>query len=365
MWPHVPFRVQKQFIYKLLIIAHLRNRVLYIFSITPRALYFDVWLEASICLLMRGAARHVVTPQDFPKGGLGPIESIPTATRIAAAPAPSPPAVMSAESAFQKEMQAARKKMEALAAIEGELKADEQKLQAALSSLQQKLEDHVRALSVANTKHARLVKELAACEEEIKQNETGKREVTAKIHEATQKAIAVREEKLRKITGAPAPAPAARAPPGGSADMICGDLLGMASSAPAAAAARAAPPPDLFGADLMGATPPPPPPPRPVAGSSPMADLMGLGAALPVAPSHAMGGTGIMGGMIGGMTGGMGVMGLGGMGMSGMGSMMGGGGMMGNGRGITVGSSMGSGGTPAPKGGAKGSDDSFEGFDGF
>jgi len=62
--------------------------------------------------------------------------------------------------------------------------------------------------------------------------------------------------------------------------------------------------------------------------------------------------------MMGGGGGGM-------MGGGGGGMMGGGGGMMGNGRGITVGSSMGSGGTPAPKGGAKGSDDSFEGFDGF
>ena len=57
-----------------------------------------------------------MAPQDFPKGRLGPERVLCTA--------PSPPAVMSAESAFQKEMQAARKKMEALAAIEGELKAD-------------------------------------------------------------------------------------------------------------------------------------------------------------------------------------------------------------------------------------------------
>ncbi len=48
MWPHVLDNVEKQYIYKFLIIAHLLNRVLYIFSITPRALYFDVWLVASI-----------------------------------------------------------------------------------------------------------------------------------------------------------------------------------------------------------------------------------------------------------------------------------------------------------------------------
>ena len=48
MWPHVLIVVEKQLIYRFLIIAHLLNRVLYIFSITPRALYFDVWLGAAI-----------------------------------------------------------------------------------------------------------------------------------------------------------------------------------------------------------------------------------------------------------------------------------------------------------------------------
>lgn len=268
---------------------------------------------------------------------------------------------MSAEADFRKQMAEQAKRMEALQAIERELKVDEHKFQATLAGLRSKLEVHTRALSSANSTKARLVKELAACEKEIKQNETGKAEVTAQIHSVTEKAAAQRDEKLRKISGAPAPPPKAAAaapaapPPPAGADLLGGDLFG----GPVAAAAAAPPPPDFFGGDLMGAAPPPP-----AAAAGGAMDLLAeLGGALPAAPPAAMGGMGMqqqspqpmMGGMPGQMGGGMcGGMGAGGMGMGG--GMVGGAMCMGGvgGGGMPMGGAM-----PQP------SNDDFAGFDGF
>ena len=254
------------------------------------------------------------------------------------------------DTAFKAQLDSAAKQMASLQRIQDELKNDDSKFQQEIAGYREHLERASKNLSTLLSTKTRLEKELQQCVIAVQENERIKTKAAAAIHKATARASVERSEKLRKVTGAPAPAapPAATAPPNAAAtpptDLLEGGGMPMATPAPAAAPACM----DLLGGDLMcgdlmGAALPAQWEGIPGGGGA-RSELSGLfdmePAPVPAAGGDggAMGGGGMCGGDMGGArmggssTGGGGGASGGGMGGGGMGGGgMGGGGMGGGG----------------------------------
>ena len=159
------------------------------------------------------------------------------------------------DTAFKAQLDSAAKQMASLQRIQDELKNDESKFQQEIAGYREHLERASKNLSTLLSTKTRLEKELQQCIVAVQENERIKTKAAAAIHKATARASVERSEKLRKVTGAPAPAapPTATAPPNAAAALPTEDLLGgggMPTATPALAAAPAGM--DLLGGDLMG-----------------------------------------------------------------------------------------------------------------
>ena len=129
--------------------------------------------------------------------------------------------------AFSERYHQAKKAFCELQAIERELKHDEDQFHQLMNKLRSRLEGHTRALTQAHSRHARLVRELAACNEDIRQHEVAKEETSRYIYAATDAAARERDEKLRRYGMAPPLASEASAAPAAPAPSPVANLLDM------------------------------------------------------------------------------------------------------------------------------------------
>eukprot|EP00962_Isochrysis_galbana_P005185 scaffold1415_cov117-Isochrysis_galbana.AAC.11 len=172
--------------------------------------------------------------------------------------------VSGVQASFEAQLAEQRKQFEKMQAVQAELKADEEKLAATVGRLRRKMDESTRALSAAESKRERLKQELVRATAECVEHLKAKEQCTAEIHEATARAAALREEKLRRACG------------GGAASAA------SSSDAAAAVACGASAEPNLFGDGWLadGAA----------AGGVGTDDLLGLGAEAPppqISPSWA------------------------------------------------------------------------------
>jgi hypothetical protein len=162
------------------------------------------------------------------------------------------------QASFEAQLAEQRRQFEKMQAVQAELKADEEKLAATVGRLRRKMDESTRALSAAESRRERLKQELVRATAECAEHLKAKEQCTAQIHEATARAAAVREEKLRRACGS------------GAAVTLA------ASSSAAAVACGASAEPNLFGegwlADGLAA------------GDGGSEDLLGLGSEAP--PPH-------------------------------------------------------------------------------
>ena len=83
--------------------------------------------------------------------------------------------------AFTEQLQAAQRELARLAAIERELKRDDARLGEKLAALRHGLEATTKSLTAAHERRARLVKELAACDDDVATLEAQKADASAKM----------------------------------------------------------------------------------------------------------------------------------------------------------------------------------------
>lgn len=100
-------------------------------------------------------------------------------------------------------MAAMQQELNRMQQLKGELKSDETRFQKSVQNLQRELENVSRSLTATHAKKAKLQRELKACDEELAQLEERKKQISAKIFNASEDVERKKATKLRAVTGSP------------------------------------------------------------------------------------------------------------------------------------------------------------------